>query len=418
MIKSVENKKGLKKTSLGWIPEDWKILRLSDIGHTYTGLSGKNKDDFGTGLPYIPYLNIFNNTIIKDGEFDFVRIDINENQSKVEKGDIFFTTSSETPNEVGMCSAFCGETKDLYLNSFCFGFRISVHNKVSPTYLAHYFRSQIGRKIIYRLAQGATRYNLSKTSLLNQSFYIPTYPEQISIANILNRWDLCIDKIKENIKLNEKRKKALIQQLLTGKKRLKGFKDKWKNKNLGDILIPTLRPLNKPDDNYVALGIRSHGKGTFLKNDFDPEDINIDILYEVKENDLIVNITFAWEGAIAIAKKEDDGALVSHRFPTYTFNKENGIVDFFRYIIIQPRFKYLLETISPGGAGRNRVLSKKDFLKLEVFVPSVEEQLAIANILLTTDKEIELLKRKLELLKKQKQGLMQVLLTGKVRVNT
>ncbi len=416
MIKSVENKKGLKKTSLGWIPEDWKILRLSDIGHTYTGLSGKNKDDFGTGLPYIPYLNIFNNTIIKDGEFDFVRIDINENQSKVEKGDIFFTTSSETPNEVGMCSAFCGETKDLYLNSFCFGFRISVHNKVSPTYLAHYFRSQIGRKIIYRLAQGATRYNLSKTSLLNQSFYIPTYPEQISIANILNRWDLCIDKIKENIKLNEKRKKALMQQLLTGKKRLKGFKDKWKNKNLGDILIPTLRPLNKPDDNYVALGIRSHGKGTFLKNDFDPEDIDIDTLYEVKENDLIVNITFAWEGAIAIAKKEDDGALVSHRFPTYTFNKENGIVDFFRYIIIQPRFKYLLDTISPGGAGRNRVLSKKDFLKLEVYVPSVDEQLAIANILLTTDKEIELLKRKLELLKKQKQGLMQVLLTGKVRV--
>ena len=89
-----------------------------------------------------------------------------------------------------------------------------------------------------------------------------------------------------------------------------------------DFLISASRPVNKPGSNYLALGIRSHGKGTFLKPDSDPEKNAMETLYEVKENDLIVNITFAWEGAIAVAKKEDDGALVSHRFPMYEFNKD------------------------------------------------------------------------------------------------
>lgn len=139
-------------------------------------------------------------------------------------------------------------------------------------------------------------------------------------------------------------------------------------------------------------------------------------LYEVKEDDLIVNITFAWEQAIAIVSKEDDGGLVSHRFPTYIFKKEKAIPEFFRHFILQPRFKYLLELISPGGAGRNRVMSKKDFLKLEVKIPSVEEQKAIAEVLDTANLELKLYEEKLRLLQEQKKGLLQQLLTGKTRV--
>lgn len=415
MIKSVENKKGLKVTSLGWIPEDWKILRLSDIGHTYTGLSGKNKDDFGTGQPYIPYLNIFNNTIIKDGEFDFVRIDINENQSKVEKGDIFFTTSSETPNEVGMCSAFCGETKDLYLNSFCFGFRISVHNKVSPIYLAHYFRSQIGRKIIYRLAQGATRYNLSKTSLLNQSFYIPTYPEQISIANILNRWDLCIDKIKENIKLNEKRKKALIQQLLTGKKRLKGFKDKWINVKICDI-AKEINKRNGKNKEIIVLSCTKYD-GLVPSLEYFGRKIYSDDLSTYK---IVPKHTFAYatnhieEGSIGYQESYDE-ALIS---PMYTVFKTNDNCndDFIYKLLKTHRYIHEYNKRMEGSINRRGGLRWDEFSKIKLSLPSFEEQSAISNILKKAEKEIELLKRKLEFLKKQKQGLMQVLLTGKVRV--
>ena len=142
----------------------------------------------------------------------------------------------------------------------------------------------------------------------------------------------------------------------------------------------------------------------------------MDKFYVVRPNDLIVNITFAWEQAIAIVRPEDDGALASHRFPTFTFIDRKGHADFFRFFILQPRIKYMLELISPGGAGRNRVMSKSDFIKLEFLLPDYEEQTAIAQVLQAADKEIQLLKAKTELLKEQKKGLMQVLLTGKKRM--
>lgn len=204
-----------------------------------------------------------------------------------------------------------------------------------------------------------------------------------------------------------------MQQLLTGKK---GFNGEWRKSQLKYYIKEELRPVDKPKSSFLALGLRSHGKGIFHKVDFEPNSIAMDTLYKVKENDLIVNITFAWEHAIAIADKKDEGGLVSHRFPTYTFNEKVAFPHFFRYYVLQPRFKYLLNLISPGGAGRNRVMSKKDFPKLEVFVPSLEEQKAIAKVLTTADNEINSQESYLTKLQEQKKGLMQQLLTGQKRV--
>jgi type I restriction enzyme, S subunit len=142
----------------------------------------------------------------------------------------------------------------------------------------------------------------------------------------------------------------------------------------------------------------------------------MDKFYVVRPNDLLVNITFAWEQAIAIVRPGDDGALASHRFPTYTFIKDTGHPDFFRFFIIQPRMKYMLQLISPGGAGRNRVMSKSDFIKLEFSIPNYEEQTAVAQVLQAADKEIQLLKAKTQKLRGQKKGMMLVLLTGKKRL--
>ena len=120
--------------------------------------------------------------------------------------------------------------------------------------------------------------------------------------------------------------------------------------------------------------------------------------------------------AIAVANSTDEDKLVSHRFPTYEF-KENAYPQFFKYYILQSRFRHMLVNISPGGAGRNRVMNKKDFLNINVRVPSYKEQVRIAEVLTVADKEIELLEKELEALKLQKKGLMQRLLTGEVRVN-
>lgn len=112
----------------------------------------------------------------------------------------------------------------------------------------------------------------------------------------------------------------------------------WNRKSLNKILLFTARKVKKPKKPYTRLGIRSHGKGTFLLFNENPEKNAMDYLYKVKQNDLIVNITFAWEGAIAIASKNDEDALVSHRFPIYIFNECEAIPNFFQYIIVNKYF--------------------------------------------------------------------------------
>ncbi|HEX2937063.1 MAG TPA: restriction endonuclease subunit S, partial [Bacteroidales bacterium] len=183
----------------------------------------------------------------------------------------------------------------------------------------------------------------------------------------------------------------------------------WDKKSIDKVLTFTPRQVMKPEKPYTRLGIRSHGKGTFLSFNELPEKNSMEYLYEVKPNDLIVNITFAWEGAIAIASENDRDALVSHRFPTFVFDEKEAIPSFFKYVILDKNFIYKLGVISPGGAGRNRVLSRNDFLNLEVNLPKIAEQQKIASCLSSLDDLITAQTQKLNSLKNHKKGLMQQL---------
>lgn len=185
----------------------------------------------------------------------------------------------------------------------------------------------------------------------------------------------------------------------------------WNVLQLKDFLIPQVRAVQKPKVNYKGIGIKSHGKGTFLKLSCDPKDIALTTLFEVKKGDLITNITFAWEGAIAIVKDEDDGALVSHRFPTYTFNEELVLPEFFKYFILQKWFVNELTLISPGSAGRNRVLRKTDFVKIKVPIPSIDEQKKIAYILNHVNSSITSSEDKIKVLNELKKSSMKHLFT-------
>lgn len=184
----------------------------------------------------------------------------------------------------------------------------------------------------------------------------------------------------------------------------------WRVGQLSDVLHNETRPVPKPNEPYWRLGIRSWAKGTFHAYVDDPKTVDMDELYIVRENDLVVNITFAWEHAIAVASKEDDGLLVSHRFPTYVFDGGN-VPEYYKAVVSQRFFKDMLEHISPGGAGRNRVLNRKDFLTVPCYIPPVAEQQKIADILATCDRVIELKQQLLEEKRRQKQWLMQKLLS-------
>jgi type I restriction enzyme S subunit len=203
-------------------PKDgWETKVLGDIGKTFGGLSGKTKDDFIEGAyPYIPFMNIMSNPIIDNEYFDYVNIKSGENQNLALKGDLFFNGSSETPEEVGMCSVLLDDIPNLYLNSFCFGFRIKNDFQMSGLYLSYYFRSKEGRKLFFSMAQGATRYNLSKSNFNKLKLSIPPIKEQNEIAELLFDFDSDI-KIHE-VKLEKAKsiKQGIMQNLLTGKIRL------------------------------------------------------------------------------------------------------------------------------------------------------------------------------------------------------
>lgn len=204
------------KIRLKGFTSEWKKYVMGSLGNTYSGLSGKNKDDFGKGKPYIPYTNIFLNPIIDVNELGYVDVLENEKQSKVCYGDIFFTTSSETPEEVGMSSVLLENVDELYLNSFCFGFRLNNFSVLSPIYASHYFRGDTFRNILNRLAQGVTRFNLSKNNLLKSILLLPPLEEQKAITEILSTQDKEIKLLQKELEEEKQKKKALMQLLLTG----------------------------------------------------------------------------------------------------------------------------------------------------------------------------------------------------------
>ena len=198
----------------------WKAYVLRDLGRTFNGLSGKNKEDFGFGKPYIPYLNIYRNNRIDIKHLEFVNIDDLDKQSNAKYGDIFFTTSSETPHEVGMSSVLLDNIDEIYLNSFCFGFRLEHFNTFHPEFARYLFRAEHIRRTISVLAQGATRYNLSKTQFLKIKLELPCIEEQQKIATILSSADKEITIHQNQLAALKQQKKALMQQLLTGKARV------------------------------------------------------------------------------------------------------------------------------------------------------------------------------------------------------
>lgn len=200
---------------------EWNEYLLGSLGNTFTGLTGKTKDDFGSGVPYITYMNIFKNSRIDINQVDYVIVEEDENQNSVRYGDVFFTTSSETAEEVGMSSVLLEEVERLYLNSFCFGFRLNNFKVLLPQFAAYILRSSNIRKQISILGQGATRYNLSKNQLMKLILKLPTIAEQKKIATVLSAADQEIETLQKKLACLKQEKKALMQQLLTGKRRVK-----------------------------------------------------------------------------------------------------------------------------------------------------------------------------------------------------
>ena len=188
----------------------WEQRKLGEIGNTFTGLSGKTKEDFGHGeAKFVTYMNVFSNPIAQFNKTEPIEIDNKQNQ--VEYGDVFFTTSSETPDEVGMSSVWLENKGNIYLNSFCFGFRPFVKN--DPYYMAYMLRSKNFRKNMTLLAQGISRYNISKNGVMNIDIQLPINQEQEKIGKLFYEIDNLITLHQRKLEKLKNIKKSMLDKM-------------------------------------------------------------------------------------------------------------------------------------------------------------------------------------------------------------
>ena len=185
---------------------------FANLGTSYSGLSGKSAQDFGSGKPFITYLNVYSNNAINENDFQYVAIKDGEKQNIVEYGDVLFTLSSETPEEVGIGSVYLGKEK-VYLNSFCFGIHITNTKVAFPPYLSYYVSSTPFRKFIYPYAQGSTRFNLCKADFEKASIKLPSLESQKRIYSILKSIARKIETEKNLLGLYYTQKQSLLRQM-------------------------------------------------------------------------------------------------------------------------------------------------------------------------------------------------------------
>jgi len=389
----------------------WNFSKTEDLFDFKNGLN-KEKEFFGKGTPIINFKDVYKLTSIRKKDIMGLVELTNSELSRFSAidGDVFFTRTSETIHDIGMSATLVEPIENCVFSGFVLRARPKTKS-LSKYFTAHLFSIESVRKEITTKSSMTTRALTSGTLLNKVYFHFPSISEQQKIASFLSAVDEKLKQLTKKKELLEDYKKGVMQKIFSQELR---FKDEFGNNypdcvelHLFDFLLPEFRERYKPICNYLAIGIRSHCKGTFQKPNSDPLKIAMEKLFLVKENDLIVNITFAWEGAIALVKKEDEGGYVSHRFPTYLFIRSIVLYEFFKYIMVKKNFRHQLNLKSPGGAGRNRVLNKKEFLKIKVNIPSIEEQKKIANFLTSLDSKIDLVSTQIENTKAFKKGLLQ-----------
>lgn len=385
------------------LPPGWKRIQIQDIATVVRGASPRPKGDPRYYGGVIPRLMVAD--VTRDGRYvvpniDFLTHDGARRSRLMPKGTLAIVCSGSVGIPAILAVDACIHDGFLALEE--------VSTECDIEYLFEVF-SWVYRKLERTATHGGVFTNLTATILKEFELSLPPREEQNAIANVLRKWDIAFEITKKQI---------AAKKLLHIARERKLLRSRVRAVPLSTVLKPVVRKVSRPEKPYWVLGIRSHGKGTFRHFVENPSTVTMDELYRVRYNDFIVNITFAWEGAVAFVRKDDEDCLVSHRFPTYHVDVTKALPDYLRHVIVQKRFIRSLGLISPGGAGRNRVLNKKDFLNLRIGLPEINDQKRIGDVLNTSLKEISLLENQLELLKKQKRGLMQKLLTGQWRVKT
>lgn len=387
----------------------WVTKKLGDLGYSFSGLSGKTINDFGSGKPFIPYMNIFTNGKIDPNQLEYVHIEENERQNKVEKGDWFFTTSSETPEEVGMTSVLVDDIGEAYLNSFCFGFRLYNKNEFDPEFASYLFRSKDLRKRISLFAQGSTRYNLPKQQMF-EKLYI-TYPESLAeqrrIAGILSSADGAIAASEALIEKYRNIKRGLLSTLLQPK-------EGWKKVKLGECceIGDGLHGTPKYDDTGEYYFINGNNiKDGIINIKNDTEKVDEEVYNKHKIALTRETILMSINGTIGNLAYYNDEKVVLGKSVAYFMIQKSIIIDYLYYYLQSCEANNYFDLCLTGSTIKNLGLTQ--LRDMTVYLPDLAEQRRIADILSSVDAKIAAEEKVVEKYKGVKKGLMEEMMKEK-----
>lgn len=392
---------GYKNTLLGIIPNEWEVKKIKEIGQVVTGNTPatSEKENYGDSYLFVSPVDLSDLKYIKNTEKKLSLIGF-EKSRKLPKGAVLFTCIGLIGKVgISLCDLSCNQQ----INA------IICNELMFNEYL--YYELRIRASKIKLIAGEQVLPIINKSDFENVKILIPPLPEQRKIAEVLSTWDKAIEKQTLLVEKLELRKKGLMQQLLTGKKRLHEFNGEWKKEKLGKLFDER----NETKMQSLPLLSITADKGIISQTASEKKDTSNEDKSKYKRicpGDIGYNTMRMWQGRCALSKLE---GIVS---PAYTIvSPHNDVNPFYMEMLFkQPFMIYRFWTHSQGLVNDTLNCKYPAFSQVKVTIPKIEEQNAIAEILSFCDKEIALAKQKLDTLRQQKKGLMQVLLTGKKRI--
>lgn len=411
---AIKNKvsEGEKPFYNSFIPCDWNVFELGDIGDFKNGIN-KDKEEFGHGYPLVGLMDVFGIPKVFNSEFSLVNTTENERRDfDLKKGDVLFVRSSVKPEGVGLTTLVCQDMPDTTFSGFLIRFRETGH--LDFEFKAHCFYEENFRQRLLNKSTISANTNINQVALKSLKIAVPPISEQQAIAQVLSTADAAIHTTEKLIAQKELSKKWLMRELLSGKRRLNNFNGEIKPKVVGQF-IKEVSERNKDLKVSRVLSV-TNSRGFINQIDqFDRSVASEDASnYKiVRKGQFAYNPSRVNVGSLDLLRNFDEGIL-SPMYVVFSTNEKHLLADFL-YFHLKTQWFYGHIPMFVQGSVRDS-LSFEGLCSMKFFIPTIEEQKAIVKVLQAADKEISLLKLKAEKLREKKKGLMQQLLTGKIRV--
>ncbi|MDB4851035.1 restriction endonuclease subunit S [Flavobacteriaceae bacterium] len=438
-----------KDSGVDWmnkIPSNWEKSRIRMVGDLYGGLTGKKGSDFNdednsSNKPFVPFTNIFNNTYISKDHFQYVNVEENENQNRVLKNDLFFLMSSESYEDLGKCSILLEDVEELYLNSFCKGFRIK-DSKVYPLFLNYQLLGSLHKEMISVEGNGFTRINLRQDRLLDILVFIPPLSEQQQIVSFLDTKtsliDSLIEKTQRKIELLKEKRTSLINEVVTT-----GLNPNVEMKDSGvecigkipsDWDIPSLNKISnitrlagyeytsywEEDVNGEIEVLRGQniGFGEIIEKNIDR--ISNELSMRLIRSRLFKgDLVFPCVGTIGncVVINEDDRYHINQNISKITpFDRVNS--NFLCYYLLSHSTKFQIMFFNTSEVQPSVLVG--NLRRFKICLPPIVEQQQIVEYLdeqtQLIDKTISIEEKRIKLLKEYRQSLISEVVTGKRKV--